>query len=181
MISGMPHTAPPSVRFVRLGPAVFEALLTGDLATARTLTGVPLSEWFLSDEVDWLWRMRLLQIAADPSAEDWVVRAAVTVPDGVAVGAGGFHGPPDAAGMVEMGYGTDPAFRRRGYARAMVAALLEWAAAEPSAITVRASIRPDNEASLATIAGFGFVHVGEQWDEQDETEYLYERPARSAG
>ncbi|GAA2999489.1 GNAT family N-acetyltransferase [Actinokineospora diospyrosa] len=177
----MPNTTLPSVRFVRLGPAVFEALLAGDLATARTLTGVALSDWFLSDEVDWLWRMRLLQIAADPSAEDWVVRAAVTVPDGVAVGTGGFHGPPDAAGVVEMGYATDPAFRRRGYARAMVAALLDWAAAEPLAITVRATISPDNEASLATIAGYGFVHVGEQQDEQDDTEYLYERPTRSTG
>jgi [ribosomal protein S5]-alanine N-acetyltransferase len=181
IIIDMPHTSPPYIRFVRLGPPVFEALLAGDLPTARTLTGVPLSEWFLSDEVDWLWRMRLAQIAADPAAADWIVRAAITHPDGVAVGAGGFHGPPDAAGMVEIGYGTDPAYRRRGYARAMVAALLQWAAAEPSAVTVRASISPQNDASLATIAGFGFVHVGEQWDEEDGTEYLYERPARSAG
>ena len=28
--------------------------------------------------------------------------------------------------------------------------------------------------SLATIAGFGFTHVGEQWDEEDGTEHLYE-------
>ncbi len=34
----------------RSGPAFFEALLAGDLATAQTPTGVPLSEWFLSDE-----------------------------------------------------------------------------------------------------------------------------------
>ncbi|MBB4697730.1 GNAT family N-acetyltransferase [Paractinoplanes abujensis] len=157
------------------------ALLDGDLVTARKLAGVELTDWFLSDEITWLWRMRLDQIAADPGAADWIVRAAVSVPGEVVVGAGGFHGPPDDTGMVEIGYSTDPDHRRRGYARAMVTELLRWAAAEPSAVTVRASIRPDNEASLATIAGFGFVHVGEQWDEEDGTEFLYERPARGVG
>jgi RimJ/RimL family protein N-acetyltransferase len=172
--------APPTVRFVRLPPPVLEALLSGDLTAARTATGAPLTEWFLSDEVTWLWRMRLDQIEKDPSAADWIVRAAISVPDGAVVGAGGFHGPPDSAGMVEMGYSTDPAYRRRGYAKAMVAELLRWAAGERSVTTVRASISPQNVASLATIAGFGFTHVGEQWDEEDGTEYLYERPARPA-
>ncbi|GAA3931665.1 GNAT family N-acetyltransferase [Actinoplanes auranticolor] len=171
---------PAAVRFVRLPPPVLEALLSGDLTAARTATGVPLTGWFLSDEVTWLWRMRLDQIAKDPAAADWIVRAAVSVPDGTVVGAGGFHGPPDSAGMVEMGYSTDPAYRRRGFAKAMVTELLRWAAGEQSVTTVRASISPQNVASLATIAGFGFAHVGEQWDEEDGTEYLYERPARPA-
>jgi RimJ/RimL family protein N-acetyltransferase len=167
------------VRFVRLPSAVLEAPLAGDLAAARIATGVPLSDWFLSDEVTWLWRMRLDQTAVDPRAADWIVRASVSVPDGPVIGAGGFHGPPDSAGMVEMGYSTDPAYCRRGYARAMVTELLRWAAAEPSVVTVRASISPDNAASLATIAGFGFTRVGEQWDDKDGTEYLFERPSRS--
>ena len=167
------------MRFVRLPPGALEALLAGDLVAARAATGVPLSDWFLSDEVTWLWRLRLDQIGTDPSAADWIVRAAVSVPDGLVIGAGGFHGPPDDAGMVEIGYSTDPAYRRRGYARAMVTELLRWAAAEPSAVTVRASISPDNAASLATIAGFGFTHVGEQWDDEDGTEFLFQRPARS--
>jgi ribosomal-protein-alanine N-acetyltransferase len=164
------------VRFVPLPPPVLAALLDGDLDSARTATGVDLSGWFVSDDVTWLWRMRLEQIALDPRAADWIVRAAVSVPDGAVVGAAGFHGPPDDAGMVEVGYSTDPAHRRRGFARAMLTELLRWAATEPAVTTVRASISPDNAASLATIAGFGFVHVGEQWDEEDGTELLYERP-----
>ena len=175
----MRQPPPPSVRFVRLLPGALEALLAGDLVAARTATGVPLSDWFLSDEVTWLWRLRLDQIATDSSAADRIVRAAVSVPDGLVIGAGGFHGPPDDDGMVEIGYSTDPAYRRRGYARAMVTELLRWAAAEPSAVTVRASISPDNAPSLATIAGFGFTHVGEQWDDEDGTEFVFQRPARS--
>jgi [ribosomal protein S5]-alanine N-acetyltransferase len=178
MLSAMSETTMPAVRFVRLPVEALNALLDDDLETARKITGVELSEWFLSDEVTWLWRMRVDQIAADPPAADWIVRAAVSVPDEVVIGAGGFHGPPDAYGMVEIGYSTDPLFRRRGYAKAMVAELLRWAAGEPAAITVRASISPTNHASLATIAGFGFRHVGEQCDDEDGTEYLYERPSR---
>ena len=48
------------------------------------------------------------------------------------------------------------------------------ARAEPGVRVVRASISPDNAGSLATIAGFGFVEVGEQWDEQDGLELVFE-------
>ena len=51
---------------------------------------------------------------------------------------------------------------------------LRRAATEPDVVTVRASISPENAASLAT----GFTHVGEQWDEDDGTEFLFERAAR---
>jgi hypothetical protein len=43
---------------------------------------------------------------------------------------------------------------------------------------VRATISPTNQASLATIAGFGFVENGEQWDEEDGLELIFERPSR---
>jgi [ribosomal protein S5]-alanine N-acetyltransferase len=76
--------------------------------------------------------------------------------------------------MVEVGYTVDPAHRRRGYARAMVRALLSWAAAAEGVTRVRASISPDNAASLATTRGFGFERVGEQWDEEDGLEVLFE-------
>ncbi|WP_208648590.1 GNAT family N-acetyltransferase [Micromonospora inaquosa] len=156
---------------------MLQALLNGELAAARAAAGVPLTDWFVSDDITWLWQMRLDQIAADRRAADWVACAAVAVPDETVGGVGGYHGPPDSAGMVELSYGVDPDCRRQGYARAMVRELLRRAAGEPDVSTVRASISPQNAASLATIAGFGFEHVGEQWDEVDGTEFLFERPA----
>ncbi|MER5687859.1 GNAT family protein [Streptomyces sp. NPDC002205] len=59
----------------------------------------------------------------------------------------------------------------------MLTALLVRAAAEPGVRTVRATIRSDNNASLATIAGFGFTRVGEQGDERDGLEIVFEVPA----
>lgn len=56
----------------------------------------------------------------------------------------------------------------------MLEELLRWATSDDWVSTVRASIRPDNAASLATIAGFGFEQVGEQWDDEDGIETIFE-------
>jgi transposase/GNAT superfamily N-acetyltransferase len=120
------------------------------------------------------------QIAADPGRARWVARAVIAEPEGVVAGHAGFHGPPDEAGMVEVAYSVDPVQRRRGYARAMLRDLLQRASTEPAVKTVRATISPDNAAPLATLSGFGFARVGEQWDEEDGLEIVFEVPAGRA-
>ncbi|MBE1532332.1 GNAT family N-acetyltransferase [Actinomadura algeriensis] len=165
------------LRFAELPQAAMRALLAGDLSSASAATGVELTGYFLTDDATFLWRYRLDQLARAPADEPWIVRAAVSEPDGAVVGYSGFHRAPDENGLVEISYSVDPAHRRRGHARAMLAALLDRAAAEPSVRTVRAAISPDNTGSLRTIAGHGFVQVGEQWDEEDGRELLFERPA----
>ncbi|MFD3456646.1 GNAT family N-acetyltransferase [Streptomyces sp. NPDC058691] len=176
--------SPKHVRFVELSGAVMSLLLDGDLSEAGQAAGVPLTEYFVTDRARWLWRYRLDQIAADPGHARWMARLAVVGDEGeesLVVGHAGFHGPPDETGMVEIGYSVAPRFRRRGYARSALAELLRRAAADPSVRTVRATIAPDNVASLATISGFGFVEVGEQWDEEDGRELVFEVPARPVG
>jgi ribosomal-protein-alanine N-acetyltransferase len=161
---------------VPLSVPAMRALLDGDLDAASGLAGVRLTPYLVDH--GWLWAIRLPQVAEDPAALDWIARAVVAPGVGV-VGLVGFHGPPDERGMVEVAYGVDPAFRRQGYARAMLAAALDWAAAVPEVSVVRASISPANQASLATIRPFGFQHVGEQWDEEDGLELLFERVVRA--
>lgn len=164
----------PTVRLVEIPPEAMQALVEGDLDRASALTGTSLSHFLASDACTWLWRIRLEQGERDPASRPWFARAAVADPDGPVVGHAGFHGKPDESGMVEVGYTVDPAYRRRGYARAMVRALLDRASAEKGVTRVRASISPDNEASLATIRGFGFEQTGEQWDDEDGLEIIYE-------
>jgi [ribosomal protein S5]-alanine N-acetyltransferase len=151
------------------------ALVSGDRDGAGAAAGVELPEYFTSADCTWLWRLRLDQIAAEPARAPWVARAAVDTRTGTVIGHAGFHGPPDASGTVEMGYAVDPAHRRRGYARAMVCELLRRAQEEPHVVTVRASISPENIASLAAIAGLGFELVGHQDDDVDGLELVFER------
>src|SRR5487761_1083219 len=169
--------APKSVRLVRLPLAALTALAGGDLAAASAAAGIALTRYFLTAEALRLWWLRADQVTADPESGRWIARAAVAEPDGVVVGHAGFHAPPDAAGMVEVAYSVDPVYRRQGYATAMLRELLRRAAAEPGVTTVRASIRPDNAGSLATIAGFGFTRHGGQRAEEEGRELICARRA----
>jgi RimJ/RimL family protein N-acetyltransferase len=173
-LTGQEPHADTEVTLVRLDIDTLAALIGGDLDAASASAGVPLTPYLLHEA--WLWRIRHAQILEDPEAADWIARAALV--DGKVVGHVGFHGPPDDSGMVEAAYSVDPLCRRQGHARRLLATALAWAASDPRVHTVRASISPTNVASLATIRPFGFAHVGEQWDDEDGLELIYERPVR---
>jgi RimJ/RimL family protein N-acetyltransferase len=80
--------------------------------------------------------------------------------------------------MVEIGYAVEPRYRRRGYARAALEALLQRAAREPRVHTVRVTIGPDNVASRLLASQYGFIEIGEQWDDEDGLEIIYEVDAQ---
>lgn len=162
------------IDLVQLSPSVLQALAAGDLAAANLAAPMSFSAYFVGPEWRSVWRRRAAQVADDPASAAWITRAILDADRGLAVGRAGFHGPPDAAGMVEVGYAIDPAFRRQGYARAALVALLKWAEDDSSIVTVRATISPDNLASRALVTQYGFVEVGEQWDDEDGLETIFE-------
>ena len=169
------HAMSAAVELVLLHDVALAALLRGDLAAASRAAGRELPAVFLEDER--LWRLRLNQIRTDAATAPWVaVRAIADAASGTFVGHTGFHAPPDDAGMVEIGYLVLPAHRRRGYARAALREMMAYAASH-GARTVRASVAPDNRPSLALVESEGFTRVGEQWDDEDGLELVFERPA----
>ncbi|NTW39076.1 MAG: GNAT family N-acetyltransferase [Cellulomonadaceae bacterium] len=131
-------------------------------------------EYFAGPEWRSVWRMRSDQVRLDPTSAGWVTGVIWDTERHVAVGRAGFHGPPDPDGMVEIGYAVDPAHRRHGYARGALEDLLRRAAHETTVRTVRVTISPDNTASLRLAAQYGFTAVGEQWDDEDGLEIVYE-------
>ena len=166
-----------TVRIVQLDGPTLQALADGDLVRARRTSPVALSEWLVSPEAVGTWRMRARQAEESPEDLPWVTGVVWDVDAEICVGKAGFHAAPDSDGMVEVGYAVDPAYRRRGYARAALEVMLVRAAADPAVRTVRASVSPGNAPSLALIAGYAFAQVGEQWDEEDGLELVYERDA----
>ena len=166
----MTASAAGALRLVPLSIDALRALLRDDLEAASAIAGVSLTPYFV--EHRWLWNIRVPQIDRDPAAADWIARAAVD--NDVVVGHVGFHGPPDEHGMVEVAYSVDPQYRRRGYAKKMLSAALAWAHQDPNVALVRATVGPGNVASLATLAAYPFELVGEQWDEDDGLEQIYE-------
>ena len=172
----MARVSAPAVRIVQLPGEAVLALAAGDLAAANRASPIDLSPWLVSAESLSTWAFRARQVVETPVDIGWFTGILQDADTGEIVGKAGFHAAPDTDGMVEMGYGIDPAYRRRGYARAALVALLERARREPDVHVLRATISPDNAASLGLIAQFPFVEVGEQWDEDDGLETIYELP-----
>jgi RimJ/RimL family protein N-acetyltransferase len=164
-------SASPPVRLLLLGADVLQPLVDRDVAAASAAAGVTFPPRWA--ESNWLWTLRLAQMLGEPACAPWLIRA-VLDGDGTVVGHAGFHGPPNGRRMVEIGYRIEPEHRRRGYARAAVTELLAYAREHGAAIA-RASVSPDNAASLALVASFGFEHVGEEIDEIDGLELVFER------
>ncbi len=159
-----------------MAPAM-RAMLEGDLSEASRISGRQLPSFFLEEK--WLWEIRRDQLHTSPEDAPWLVRVVVLEPAGVVIGHAGFHGRPDAAGMVEIAYTVAPEHRGNGYAHAVLAALVEEAKSCPNVNLVRATISPDNAPSLAVIRRGNFVHVGEQWDDVDGLELIFEKQLRS--
>ena len=164
----------PSVRIVQLDQATLEALAEGDLERARAGSPAPLSPWLAGVECVGIWGRRARQIAETPADASWVTGVVVDQESGAPVGRAGFHAAPDPDGMVEVGYAVDPAYRRRGVARAVLEELIRRAREHPDISVLRATVSPDNAPSLGLVAQYPFVEVGEQWDEEDGLETIYE-------
>ena len=169
----------PRVRIVHLSQPTHAALAASDLAEANRLTSVPLRRIFITEDFRSTFARRATQLLDQPADEPWVTGIIWDEDLGVAVGKAGFHASPDADGMVEVGYEVDPDYRRRGYARAAFQAMLGRAIADPDVRVLRASISPDNEPSLNLVASFGLERNGEQWDEEDGLEWIFEIPTVS--
>ena len=112
------------------------------------------------------------RIEAMPDRREWMVRFMRLRASGERIGHCGFHGPPDVIGRAEIGYTVFPPFRGNGYAQEAARGLADWAFAR-RVDDVYASVRPDNAESLGVLRALGFLHVGEQEDEEDGRELVF--------
>jgi [ribosomal protein S5]-alanine N-acetyltransferase len=115
----------------------------------------------------------------EPASREWLVRALVLRAEKRMVGHAGFHGPPGVNGRakadaLELGYTVFHGFRGRGYATEAAGALMDWAAETHGVRRFVASVAPANHASLAVVRKLGFVQTGDQWDEEDGLELVFE-------
>jgi RimJ/RimL family protein N-acetyltransferase len=79
--------------------------------------------------------------------------------DGRVAGECGTKAPPDADGMVEIGYGLAARSRGQGLGTAAVAALVERLRADPSVRRIEAEVHAHNIASQRVIERQGLVRV----------------------
>jgi RimJ/RimL family protein N-acetyltransferase len=171
---------PVPIETVRLRLPVLEvgaidALIAGDASRLESLTGAtfprPLQPPPLMDDALPFMRDKLREAPAEAA---WWARLIVLRATGEAVGSLGYGGPPDAEGVVVVGYSVYPAFRGRGYASEALPALVEWALAQPGVRRVRAIIPPDNTPSFKVAEHAGLRPVGTAHDDEVGEVLAYE-------
>ena len=117
---------------------------------------------------------RVPQVKADPSVNKWFVRWIVLKENREVIGSTSFHGAPDSDGMIEIGLGIETDYQNQGFAREALLSMWRWAVTFPEVLNLRYTVSPDNKASIAVIDYFGFELKGQQLDEIDGPEDIYE-------
>ena len=137
-----------------------------------------LRDFFESDDVSPVW---LAQLRTSPAADPWALGFAVVHQDsGEVIGMGGFKGPPDGDGMVEIAYGIVPGYEGRGYATEVATALLAFALDDPRVRVVRAHTLPEPGPSPRVLTKCGFECLGEVVEPEDGTVWRWEHARASA-
>ena len=117
---------------------------------------------------------RVPQVKVDPSVNKWFVRWIVLKETAEVIGSTSFHGVPDADGMMEIGLGIEEPFQNKGYAKESLIGMWNWVCKFPEVKTLRYTVSPDNLPSIAVINYFGFEYKGQQMDDIDGPENIYE-------
>lgn len=73
----------------------------------------------------------------------------------------GFKGIPDDYGEVEIGYGIDPGYRRKGFTTEAARTLIDWALEQPACLAVTAWSDKDNQASARVLEKVGMTMAKE--------------------
>jgi RimJ/RimL family protein N-acetyltransferase len=159
---------------VSLSPEMIEQLLARTGA-AVVPAGFAVPDGWPDEHDEGFLRMRHSQMEGDPEVQEWLVRAMVLTEGALPrmIGHIGFHGPP-IDGAAELGYTVFPDYRRRGYALEAAGALMGWARKQHGVRRFIVSVSPENGPSLAMAAKMGFRKIGEQIDEEDGLEYVFE-------
>lgn len=158
-------------------PAFIEAVLDERRDEAAALLDVELPDEFPSGHDRGFLGLRLRQMREDERFLTWCPSAVVL--DGRMIGHAGYHGPPGINSKqnpeaVEYGYQIFPDWRGRGYATQAATMLMDIAKELAGIRHFVLSVSPDNDPSLAIIRKLGFVKTGEQMDEEDGLEHIFE-------
>ncbi len=168
----MQHTAQPShLNSLRLESARLELLACSAEFSAlayhpahelEAAVGCPIAADWLDDEARFLIGYYADWVVADRRQLGWGLWLLREKAHNRIIGSAGFKGRPDWNGMIELGYGIAPSFRRQGYASEAAHRLVEWAFTQPQVRSISAECLPDNLASRRVLEGLGMVGVGHE-------------------
>jgi ribosomal-protein-alanine N-acetyltransferase len=119
-------------------------------------------------------KYRAPKIAINPKLAGYLLRVVVLKSEPIIIASAGFHDGPDQNGMIEIGFGVDKTYQGRGYGQEILHGMWSWVVENPEVQTLRYTVSPKNLVSLKIIKKLDFDLVGEQIDDEDGLELIYE-------
>lgn len=98
-------------------------------------------------------------LKAHPDALGWWTYLFIHTDDRALVGVGGFKGPPDPSGMVEIGYSIAPAYRNRGLATEAARGMIQFAFSHPHIRMVDAHTLAETNPSTKILERVGMKFI----------------------
>jgi len=122
-------------------------------------------------------KYRFPKVKQNPEYAKYLLRVAVLKDNPIIIASAGFHDEPDSDGMIEIGFGVDKKYQGRGFGQELLHGMWDWVVNDPKTKTLRYTVSPDNLISQHIIKKFGFIFKGQQIDEEDGPEDIYELSA----
>ena len=136
-----------------------------------------LRDFVVSPDVSAQWRAAL-ETATEP--DPWRYGFALVHRDsGIVIGNGGFAGPPDGNGLVEIAYGVVPDYQGKGFATEAAEALIAYAEADERVQTICAHTLPQRNPSTRILEKCGLRRTGDINHPTDGVIWRWEKPAAS--
>ncbi len=117
---------------------------------------------------------RIPRVKKNPEFAEIGLVLAISKEERILVGSAGFHDFPDDNGMVEIGFGIVPERQNLGFGLELLKGMWEFISKNPNVKILRYTVSPSNEPSMHIINKLGFEKVGEQIDDEDGLEFIYE-------
>ena len=122
-------------------------------------------------------KYRLPRVRQNPEYAKYLLRVAVLKDNPIIIASAGFHDAPDSDGMIEIGFGVDKKHQGMGFGQELLHGMWSWVVNDPQVKTLRYTVSPDNLISQHIIKKLWFKHKGQQIDEEDGPEDIYELSA----
>ncbi|MCW3462436.1 GNAT family N-acetyltransferase [Chitinophaga nivalis] len=149
----------------------FESLLHGN-DTLADLLGINIQEGWT--EYPEMVLVAYDKLRNDPSMLGWFFYLVIHREDKQLIGAGGFKGKPNAAGLVEMGYEIAPGYREKGLGTEMAKGLIRFAFGHSYVQRVIAHTEEEYNASVKILQKAGMRFVGTFKNKENEDLWEWE-------
>ena len=142
---------------LKLVPCSMEMLqsLIDDAIDLSELIGVQVPEGWPAEELKEVAPYFINLLSQSPDMAGRLCWFIVEKDQDIVIGSIGFKAEPDKDGIVEIGFGIDPAFRQKGYATETVKGLVGWALSQNDIQKIIAECEPDNKPSVRVLEKAG--------------------------